>query len=189
MTVQYTNYKGETYYLHRRTGKKSGSQYSFSKKEAGTPVESIPEGYEIYENPNGRVFLRKTVAKKISEEEVFVVENTIRQYTRLKNYKIGVKGKAMTIYLPDQEIEDLRRLFDSLISVNHPQLDKSLENCLTYSPVMRFVLTDEKEREFRTERAEFLDDDWYLLDASNNLQELAQKYCRHLGKDSFYDLL
>jgi hypothetical protein len=191
MTVRYTTYKGETYYLHKGTGKKGGSQYSFSKKEVGTPVKSIPKGYEIYEDPNGRVFLRKIVPIKISQEEVSVVENSIRQYAQLKDYKIDVKGEAITIYLPDQEIDDLRSCFDSLVFVNHFLLDESLRNILTYSPTMRFILTDEKERKFRVERVGFLDpeDDWPLLEGPNDLQKLAKKYCRHLGKDSFYDLI
>ena len=189
MTLRYTNHKGETYYLHKGTGKKRGSQYSFSKKEVGTPVKSIPKGYEIYEDPNGRVFLRKIVPTKISQEEVSVVENTIRQYVKLKDYKIDVKGKAITIYLPNQEIDDLRSCFKSLLFVNHSLLDESLKNILTYSPMMRFILTDEKERRFRVERAGFLGDDWFLLDGQNDLQKLAKKYCRHLGKDSFYDLI
>jgi hypothetical protein len=189
MPLEYTNHKGDTYYLHKRKGKGGGFQYSFSKKEAGTPAKSIPKGYEIYEDPNGRVFLRKGVPKKITQEEVSVVENSIRQYAKVKDFKIDVKGKAITIYLPDQEVDDLRSFLDSLISVNHSLLDKSLKNILTYSPVMRFILTDEKEREFQVERAEFLDDDWFLLDGSKNLQKLAQKYCWHLGKDSLYDLL
>jgi len=191
MTVKHTNYKGETYYLHKGTGKKGGSQYSFSKKEVGAPVKLVPKGYEIYEDPNGRVFLRKIVPMKISQEEVSVVENSIRQYARLKDYKIDVKGKAITIYLPDQEIDDLRSCFDSLVFVNHSLLDKSLKNILTYSPMMRFILTDEKERKFRVERTGFLDpkDDWSLLEGPNDLQKLAKKYCRHLSKNSFYDLI
>jgi len=189
MTLRYTNHKGETYYLHKGTGKKGGSQYSFSKKEAGIPVKSIPKGYEIYEDPNGRVFLRKIVPTKISQDEVSVVENGIRQYVKLKDYKIDAKGKAITIYLPDKEIDDLRSCFDSLLFANHTLSDESLKNILTYSPIMRFILAGEKERRFRVERAGFLDDDWVLLDDSNDLQKLAKKYCRHLGKDSFYDLI
>jgi len=191
MTLQYTNHKGETYYLHKGMGKKGGSRYSFSKKQAGTPVKSIPKGYEIYEDPNGRVFLRKIVPTKISKEEVSVVENSIRQYSRVKDHKTDVKGKAITIYLPDQEIGDLRSCFDSFVLVNHSLLDKSLKNILTYSPIMRFILTDQKERNFRVERAGFVDpdDEWLLLEGGNDLQKLAKKYCRHLGKDSFYDLI
>jgi hypothetical protein len=189
MTLRYTNCKGETYYLHKGSRKTGGSQYSFSKKEVGTPVQSIPKGCEIYEGPNGRVFLRKIVPKKITQKEVSIVENSIRQYTRLKDCKIDVRGKAITIYLPDREIDELRSCFDSFVFVDHFLLDKSLKNILTYSPIMRFILTDEKQRNFRVERAGFLDDDWVLLDDSNDLQKLAKKYCRHLGKESFYDLI
>jgi hypothetical protein len=189
MSVEYKNSKGETYYLHKGRTRKGGLQYFFSKKEEGEPVEGIPKGYEIYENPNGRVSLRKIVLIKISQEEVSVVENSIQQYAKLKNYKIDVKGKAITIYLPDQEIDDLRSFFDSFVLVNHSLLDKSLKNILTFSPVMRFILADEKERRFRVERADFLDDGWFLLEGGNDLQKLAKKYCRHLGKDSFYDLI
>ena len=190
MTLQYTNHKGETYYLHKGAGKRGGSQYSFSKKQVGASVKSIPKGYETYEDPNGRVFLRKIVPTKISQGEISAVENSIRQYAKLRNYKIDVKRKAITIYLPDQEIADLRSCFDSLVFINHSSLDKSLKNILTYSSVMRFILTDEKERRFRVERVGFLDpdDDWVSLEGPNDLQKLAQKYCRHLGKDSFYDL-
>jgi hypothetical protein len=77
----------------------------------------------------------------------------------------------------------------SAAGVNHSLLDASLKNILTYSPIMRFILTDEMDRKFQVERAGFLDDDWVLLDDSNDLQKLAKKYCRHLGKDSFYDLI
>jgi hypothetical protein len=189
MSVEYKNFRGEAYYLHKGKAKKEGSQYFFSKKEEGTPAKSIPEGYEIYENPNGRVVLRKIVSKKITQEEVSIVENGILKLAKIRNFKIDVKGKAITIYLPDQEIDDLRSCFDSFVLVNHSLLDESLKNILTYSPIMRFILTDEKERRFRVERAGFLDDDWFLLEGGNDLKKLAKKYCRHLGKDSFYDLI
>jgi hypothetical protein len=42
-------------------------------------MNSIPQGYEIYENPNGRVFLRKITPLKVTEEEVSMVENGVRQ--------------------------------------------------------------------------------------------------------------
>jgi len=189
MKIEYTNYKGETYYLHKGKARKRGFQYFFSKNPDEV-LESIPQGYEVYEDPNGRVFLRKIAPKKITQEEVSIVENGIRELTKLRNYKIDIKGKAVTIYLPDQEIDDLKRCFGSLSFINRSILDESLKNILTYSPMMRFILTNEKERTFRVERAYFMDaeDDWLLLDGSNDLSKLVRKYCRNLGKDSFYDL-
>jgi hypothetical protein len=191
MKVKYANYKGETYYLLKGKAKKGSTQYFFSKKEEGEPAEAIPKGYEIYENPNGRVFLRKIVPQKITQDELSVVENSIRQYAKLKDYKMDLKGKVITIYLLEQEMDDLRSCFDSFALINHSLLDESLKNVLTYSPILRFVLTDEKKREFRVERAGFADpdDEWFLLQGGNDLQKLAKKYCRRLGKDSFYDLI
>ncbi len=152
-------------------------------------MDSIPEGYEIYENPNGRVFLRKKVPAKISQKELSTVENIIRRHAKIKNHKLVVKGKIITVYLPDQEIDALRNLLDSFVPVDLTVADKTLNYFLTYSPILRFILTDEKKREFQVERAGFADDEWYLLDGGNNLEKLAKKYCRHLGKDSFYELI
>jgi len=191
MKIKYANYKGETYYLHKGRPKKGSSQYFFSKKEEGEPIEAIPKGYEIYENPNGRVFLRKFAPRKITQEEVSIIENGIRQLAKLRDYKIDAKGKTITIFLPDQEMDDLKRYFGSLSPINRSLLDESLKNILTYSPMMRFILIAEEGRKFRVERAHFADaqDGWIPLDGSNDLPKLVRKYCRHLGKDSFYNLI
>ena len=125
----------------------------------------------------------------MTQEEVSVVENSIRQYSKQKDYKIDVKGKAITIYLPDQEIKDLRRYFDSSISENQSLLDRVPKESFDLFSRNGFILTDKKERNFHVEQAEFLDDDWYFLDGSKDLKQLARKYCRHLGRDSFYELL
>ena len=63
MKIKYTNRKGETYYLHKGRKKKGGSQFFFSKNSDDV-LESIPQGYEVYEDPNGRVFLSKIAPKK-----------------------------------------------------------------------------------------------------------------------------
>ena len=57
-------------YLKRLYRNAAGkSKYYFSKSAEGNLVENIPEKYEIYENPNGQVFLRPKAEKIISEEE------------------------------------------------------------------------------------------------------------------------
>ena len=58
MAIEYINRKGDTYYLHERKTKTGKPKYHFSMKKDGELVESIPHGYEIYENPNAQVFLR-----------------------------------------------------------------------------------------------------------------------------------
>jgi hypothetical protein len=57
--------------------------------------------------------------------------------------------------------------------------------------MMRFVLSDPASRTFDAERWCFLGsiDDWYFLEAGKPLATLLKKYLRHLGKQSFYELM
>ncbi len=54
MPITHTNAKGKTYYLHQGTTKTGKPKYHFSMQSEGTLAESIPAGFEIYENPNAR---------------------------------------------------------------------------------------------------------------------------------------
>lgn len=50
-------------------------------------MEGIPEGFEVYENPNARVFLRKVQPKTITDEEVEVVKRGLGQSRHLRHYQ------------------------------------------------------------------------------------------------------
>ena len=52
MPITYMNAKEQTYFLHRDSTKMGKPKYYFSMKREGHLAESIPEGFEIYENPN-----------------------------------------------------------------------------------------------------------------------------------------
>src|ERR1700752_3044597 len=72
--ITHTNAKGKTYYLHQGTTKTGKPKYHFSMQSEGTLAKSIPAGFEIYENPNAQVFLRRIPPKIITDEERKVVE-------------------------------------------------------------------------------------------------------------------
>lgn len=59
MTVQYTNKSNQTYHLHKKITSRGNFRYYFSKEQKNNLADKIPDHYEIYENPNGQVFLRK----------------------------------------------------------------------------------------------------------------------------------
>src|SRR5262249_17703056 len=67
--ITHTNAKGKTYYLHQGTTKTGKPTYHFSMQSEGHLAESIPVGFEIYENPNAQVFLRRIPPKIITDEE------------------------------------------------------------------------------------------------------------------------
>ncbi|HKZ77529.1 MAG TPA: hypothetical protein VI750_07680 [Pyrinomonadaceae bacterium] len=55
MPIKYTNRKGQKYHLHVDETKAGKPRYFFSMNAKAPTVEAVPEGFEIYENPNGQV--------------------------------------------------------------------------------------------------------------------------------------
>ena len=70
MPITYTNAKEKTYYLHQGTTKTGKPKYYFSTQPEGTLAEAMPEGFELYENPNAQVFLRRIPPKLIRHYRV-----------------------------------------------------------------------------------------------------------------------
>src|SRR6266478_4379866 len=105
--ITYTNAKGQPFSLHQGTTKTGKPKYYFAMQGEGTLAESIPAGYEIYENPNAQVFLRRIPPKMLTDEECQIVDEGMRRYAEVKDYKIDVKGNAILIYTAEQDMETL----------------------------------------------------------------------------------
>jgi hypothetical protein len=188
--VEYTNRKGKTYYLHAGKTKKGNPRYHFSMEAPGELVKEIPEGYEIYENPNAQVFLRKIQPKEILDEEMAILEKELRSHAKPTKYIIDTKAKVISIFWTDQsgpKMGDLSSFFGMA------RMEESYESHAYFTPIFRFTLVDPKERLFIAERFCFRGsiDDWmHLLDGGpDSLQTLVTRYVKNLGEDSFYELM
>jgi hypothetical protein len=190
--ITYTNAKGQTFTLHQGTTKTGKSKYYFAMQSEGTLAESMPAGYEIYENPNAQVFLRRIPPKIITDEERQVVEEGMRKYAEVKDYKVDVKGNAMVIYTADQDMDTLAAI------VRDPHVSREenarrmqvLRDSRHYSDLLRFKLVDDKRRTFQTQRYCFLGsvDDWIDIGKPEKLARLVKTYVKHLGQDSYVEL-
>ena len=191
MAVIWKNRREDIYYLHEGRTKTGKPKYYFARSDEGTIVDNIPDGYEIYENPNAQVFLRKKLVSRIKDEELDLVERGVRQYTDLKNFIVDRKERTITVFLPDQDLEDLKAELQRFAFVSTEKLNEIVEKSLTYSPMLRFSLESEDQREFLVQRYCFLGsiDDWVYLESSSSLRDMVKKYCKHLGKESFFDLM
>lgn len=190
MTIEHVNRRGDRYYLHEGKTKKGNAKYFFSQKREGTLAESIPAGYEIYENPNSQVFLRKIPPKVITDEEVATVEQGVRELAELTSFIIDVKGEDIVVHLPDQSAAALAEIFTSFgLPAGGVRL-RELERFVNYAPMMRFTLADTRARRFTVARWCFRGsiDGWFPLRGYGGLQGLVEKYCPHLGQESFYEL-
>ena len=188
--IEYTNRKGQTYYLHQGQTKTGKPKYFFSMKKEGILLNTVPDGWEIYENPNGQVFLRKIRPKLLADEEIDMVKKGLEQFCQLKYYLIDVRDNTITICVADQDVDALTKILQPYSLVNTTKITDVISKSLSYSPIMRFILIDKNQRVFGTQRYCFRGsiDDWIEIGLPGKLEELVKQYVKHLGKDSYYEL-
>jgi len=190
MPVQYVNRRGQMYYLHQGTTKTGKPKYFFSMKEEGHLAETIPDGFEIYENANAQVFLRRIQPKIITDDEIAVVKQGMEQYSELKYYQIDVKKNVIIIFTANQNVDMLSELVRRAPAAREVDAEKLLAQMTSYSPDLQFELVDRKKRLFMTQRFCYLGsvDDWITIGVPDTLPKLVKKYVKHLGQESFYSL-
>jgi len=192
MSFIYRNDKNQEYYLHKSLTKKGKFKYYFSTKKEGDLVDNIPSGYEIYENPNGQVFLRKIQPILITDIEKKIVSNGMQQYSDIKYFKIDIKKDIISIYTPDEDIEGLSKILEtSPYLFGNNRKNNLLEQIIHYSPVLQFKLIDQSTRHFIARRYCYLGsiDDWIEIGNIDYLSDLVEKYIKHIGKNSYFDLI
>jgi hypothetical protein len=141
--IEYTNRKGKTYYLHAGKTRKGNPRYHFSMESPAELVKEIPEGYEIYENPNAQVFLRKILPKEILDEEMAILEKELRAHAKPTKYIIDTKAKVITIFWTNQsgpKMGDLSSFFGMA------RMEEFYESNAYFTPIFRFTLVDPQER-------------------------------------------
>ena len=188
--IEYINRKGQTYYLHQSQTKTGKPKYFFSLKNEGVLVNTVPDGWEIYENPKAQVFLRKIRPKLITDEEINIVKKGWEKFCQLKYYLIEVKDNAIIIHIADQDVDALTKMLESYSLGTQDKITDAIINSLSYSPVMRFILIDKNRRVFGTQRYCFRGsiDDWIWIGLSDKLENIVKEFVKHLGQDSYYEL-
>ena len=191
MGVEYINFKNQKYYLHSSLTKKGNPSYNFTLKHPIAIVQTIPTGYEIYENPNGRVFLRKRVPAIFSSAESDIVRQAINKYSKIKNVKVDLKKKHIIIFTPDQDADELLTVLKSFAPANKKDTIKdAVKELLTFSSVMRFEIFDSEKRLFIPQRYSFMGSKemWIDIGEPGKLDNLCKKFIKHLGQESFFEL-
>jgi hypothetical protein len=164
MAIEHVNRKGQRFYLHETKTKTGKPKFFFSMKDDGALVGSIPEGFEVYENPDAQVFLRKKLPRFITDPEIAVVREGLRNHADDRHCMADVRERHIVVY--HSERGDL------------------------YQKVLRFTLVDEDARRFAVERWCFLGsiDNWVHLSGGGELAMLVERYVPHIGQESFFEL-
>lgn len=185
MSVTFINRYRSTYYLHVGTTRTGKPKYWFSMKSEGDLADSIPEGYEVYENPDAQVFLRKKLPQVITPEEVAVVRDGLGRLAPDQDCMVDLRKEQIIVYHSERiSFPSKWRLLNSDSS--------SIPS--RYLKILRFTLINREARTFKAERWCFRGsiDDWIDLRMGGGvgkLSDLVERYCRHVGRDSFFELM
>jgi hypothetical protein len=188
MPFTYTTRRGKTYYLHTGPKRGGGVQHYVSTDPDAPVAESVPDGFEIYETPNGQVYLRKAKTALIRPDELALVNAELsKRQTIQHRYLAEVSGKEIVIHEGDTRIEALRAIN---IRFSERGLEEYAARHAQFTAVMRFVLKDKATREFAPQRFCFRGsvEDWISIGEPAPLHKLVSKFFKHLGRDSMYDL-
>ena len=191
MAIEHINRRGDTYYLHEGKTKTGKPKYFFSRKRDGILATAIPAGFEVYEDPESRVTLRKILPRVVTDEEVSTVERGVRNLAKQPHFVIDVKGHSIVVHLADNSADAIQDVLFSRLGIQPNSFHlQALQRFTRYSPMMRFTLVDEENRHFSVDRWCFKGsiDDWLPLMDFGDLKSLVAKYCPHLGRESFYEL-
>lgn len=200
MALEYTNRKDDIYILQAGKTKTGKPRYWCGQKLTGEPLDAIPEGYEIREDPaTGIVTLRKVRPTEISPLEIKILSAGVRQHAGLEYFIVDVEGDNLVVYLPDRSEDMADEMFERfgghlLVSPHRMQEHKVwLMRHSSYTKMMRFRLVDPAERLFVVQRWCFRGgvDDWIGLGGrtAQPLPDLVRTYVQDLGKESFYELV
>ena len=189
MSIEHKTRTGKIYYLHVGQGKSGKPNYFFTTAPEGQLVNSVPDGFEIYENVGGQVFLRRKQPKLITDEELAMVKEALKRYAEEWRYQVEIKKTAIIIYETSVNTAKLESF--ALPWISKATIKQSVIQSANYMAVMQFVLADPDKRLFLAERFCFRGsvEDW--IDIGGAAQKLAvvlKKFIKHLGKDSIFEL-
>ena len=185
MPIEYINRRNDKYYLKTAPTKNGKIQYcavtNIQKINPDDLVEEIPSGYEFYEDPKeARVYFRKIPVYNISDEEVEIVDSVMRNHETVSDYIIDKGVNEITVYISRMIDYD-----DDIV----PGFKERLYRYRRYEDDLKFGKESKKSKRYTAQRFCYRSgvDDWIIMERSNDLRYLAEKYCCHIDKESLYD--
>ena len=109
MPYTHTNRHGVTLYLH--AGPVYGEPFVFREGIGAGALDAVPDGFAVYEDPNGRVRLVLQADDLVTEAHVQMVRSALES-TPYAEYGVEVVDEAIVIMQPDWTRAELARFLD-----------------------------------------------------------------------------
>ena len=191
--MNYVNRKGDTYYVFQGVTKTGKPKYYVSLKAestAGVRIDVLPEDFELYEAPmDARVSIRKKLPSDILDNELHFVRERIELMVTSVKTRVNREGRSIIVYesAGADEVKSMADVFGGMT----PRFLEVMQSYSPMSPALRFKLIRKQDRIFEAQRFCFRGfiDDWISLHHAGPLDELCQAYLKHLGQESFFELM
>jgi hypothetical protein len=182
----FKNQKGELYFVKSTKTKTGKTTYVITKQMTAECVTELPEDYEVSEIPtSGQLIVRKKVGTAFKPEDIRLIETELEKNKALYSYKVEARKNLLSIYVKEQVDTSIFKEYGSHVSV-----DKIMK-AYNYEEMMRVkVSTEDKAPYYLFERYNFRGsyDDWMPIGSGNDLSKLAQKFIKHLGHESYFEI-
>ena len=99
LVFRFVNRKGDAYFVHEGKTKLGKPRFFASRSPEGA-LSAVPEGFEVGEDINGVVNVRRPAKVLVTPGDVTLVTERVASYTRLSRYQVRAKGKEILIYQP-----------------------------------------------------------------------------------------
>ncbi len=187
--MQYINRRGETYFAFQGTTKTGKPKYFASKKSTSanaSRVEELPADFEFFENPvNATVVLRRRRTTSLTVAERNLLTRLTLEHSQV-NCEVVIDGDSLIVY--SSPAPDLNPDLEGLM----PGLSQAIADRANLEPGFKFTLVDAEKRLFAIARYCYRGsmDGWFELHGrSASLESLAMHYLRHLGQESYFELI
>lgn len=191
--MNHVNRKGDVYYVFQGVTKTGKPKYYVSlktKSDAGQQIDSLPDGFELYEDPiDARVIIRKKQPSDVHDFELEFVRDRLGTEAPKVMTRVKIQGRSIVIY-ESPNIGHFDAISKRMGGLPNFAI-REMQSTSQMSPAFRFKLIEKHERVFEAQRFCFRGgvDDWISLHDEGSLDELCQRYLKHMGKESFYELI
>ena len=125
--------------------------------------------------------------KKISSEELLIVENIARILTNINHYRVKIKNDTVSFMCADKYVSDIVSVMGKYLS---PEKKENIENNIdekNYNEIIRFKLIDKENRLFvmmlkltSKDEDDFWVSKWEYVGERYKIKEIADKYLSHV---------
>ena len=189
--LAYTNRIGDTYFLHEGKTKMGKVRCFVANQPRDGALTTMPEGFEFSESINAVVSVRKIQGSepKIPAKDIALVQTEMNHHSHLRDHRVDtIKDEIVIIEPENYRLSlDTNRVPDGfeIAFRNASRMNRRIR----YNPVMKFVPT-KKKTEYRAHRMTYRGEGgWSWEIASGPLPKVVKNLIRHIGKESFFELL